>query len=208
MDLSNLSYILEILTGIVALVLYKKYAIPFYKFFLGYLLVVIVVESLGVLFRIYQVPATQVYNIYTFFEYNLIALIYYNLTKETVSHKWIKSLMIFFNIVYFISFIFINLQDYTVLIGAIIVSLFMIFYLKELLKSDKIITFQKDLSFWITIAFLLYYLSTIPFYTVLYVISLESKTGKEILFTVQNLIIILTQLCFISGLIWSTKQKN
>ena len=208
MSLSNFSYLLEILAALFAVVLYKKHQQPFYKYFLGYLIVVIFIETLGVLCRIYKIPATQAYNVYTFFEYNLVALLYFKLTKEKVSHRWIKYLMIAFNIVYFSSFIFINLQSYTVLLGAIIVSLFMIFYFKELLKSDKIISFQKDLSFWITIGFLLYYLTTIPFYTVLYIIIIESKAEQQLLFNLQSVIVILTQLCFISGLLWGTNRKN
>ena len=116
--------------------------------------------------------------------------------------------MFLFNCVYFLSFIFNQIEKYTVILGALIVCSFMFFYLKELLKSDKIINFQKSLPFWITIAFLLYYLTTIPFYTALYVIGIESRKGGVTLFTVQQIIIILTHSLFIGGLIWSSKEKN
>ena len=209
MLINDFSYYFEILTGIIALILCKKYLKPYYKFFLIYAIVTVLFESLGKLIRIYELPnGIQLFNIYTFFEYNLIAIIYYKLTKEVFSHKWIKYLMTLFNLIYLTSFVFITLQSYTVLLGAVIVSSFMILYLKELLNSDKIINFKRDLSFWITIAFLLYYLTTIPFYTVLYIIKIKTRAESDLLFLLQNIIIIVTHFCFINGLLWSTKQEN
>lgn len=208
MDLPDFISFFYIITLIVAIFSLKKYRLPYFKFFLGYVLTIVIFETIVKIIRLLEYPTVGVYNIYTFFEYNLVALIYFKLTRETVSHKWIKYLMILFNFVYLLSFIFKTLQNYTVLLGAIIVCLFMVFYLKELLKSDKIISFQKSLPFWITIAFLLYYLTTIPFYTALYVTGIESRENGVMLFTVQRIIIILTHVCFISGLIWSSKEKN
>ncbi|PQJ68510.1 hypothetical protein [Polaribacter butkevichii] len=195
-------------TAIVAVSFFKKYKLPYFKYFLGYVITVIVFEYIVQLANFYGHATKGIYNIYTFFEYNLVALIYFKLTKETVSHKWIKYLMILFNIIYLFSFIFKRIQDYTVLLGALIVCLFMVFYLKELLKSDRIISFEKSLPFWITIAFLLYYLTSLPFYTWLYVIGIESKKDGITLFKVQRIIIILTHFCFIAGLIWSSKEEN
>lgn len=195
-------------TAIVAATFLKKYRLPYFKYFLGYAITVIVFEYIVQIANFYGQPTKDIYNIYTFFEYNLVALIYFKLTKEIVSHKWIKYLMILFNIIYLLSFIFNFIEKYTVLLGALVVCLFMVFYLKELLKSDKIINFQKSLPFWITIAFLLYYLTTIPFYTWLYVIGIASKKDGMTLFNVQRIIIVLTHVCFISGLIWSSKEEN
>jgi hypothetical protein len=208
MELPDFIPVFYILTVIVAMFSLKKYRLPYYKYFLGYVLTIIIFETIVQIVNFYGNPTIGVYNIYTFFEYNLVALIYLKLTRETVSHKWIKYLMIIFNLVYLLSFIFKPIQNYTVLLGALIVCLFMVFYLKELLKSDNIISFQKSLPFWITIAFLLYYLTTIPFYTALYITGIESKKGGVMLFTVQRIIIILTHVCFIGGLIWSSKEKN
>jgi hypothetical protein len=208
MDLSDFIFFIYFLTGIVAISLFKKYRLSYFKYFLGYILTVIIFESIVSIISIYGYPTFGLYNIYTFFEYNLVALIYFKLTKEKVSHKWIKYLMFLFNSIYLLSFIFKSIENYTVILGALIVCSFMFFYLKELLKSDKIINFQKSLPFWITIAFLLYYLTTIPFYTALYVTGIESRKDGVTLFTVQQIIIVLTHVLFIGGLIWSSKEKN
>ncbi|WP_298762364.1 hypothetical protein [uncultured Polaribacter sp.] len=206
--LSDIAYLAVIITGIFTLIYRRKYNTVFYKYFLAYIIMAIVVESLGVILTSYRISNIVVYNVYTFFEFNFVALIYYTLTKEEVSHLWIKYLMIFFNGIYFLSFIFKILEKSTVLLGAMVVCVFMVFYLKELLKSDKIIRFQKDLSFWITVGFLIYYLTTMPFYTVFYIFGYDAKSEGPNLFILQSVIIIFTHICFISGIIWSSKEKN
>ncbi|WP_343328769.1 hypothetical protein [Polaribacter staleyi] len=208
MKLTTLIPFIYLSTAIVGMFFLKKYSSPYFKYFLGYVITVVVFDLMARVVNFYGYPTLGLYNIYTFFEYNLVALIYFKLTKEAVSHNCIKYLMIFFNIIYLFSFIFKPIEKYTVLFGALIVCLFMVFYLKELLQSDKIINFQKSLPFWITIAFLLYYLTTIPFYTALYVTGIESRKEGVMLFNVQRIIIILTHFCFIGGLIWSSKEKN
>ncbi len=208
MELTNFIPFIYISTVIVAVVLFKKYTLSYFKYFFGYIVTVMFFEFIAKVVIFYGYPTLGLFNIYTFFEYNLVALIYFKLTKETISHICIKYLMLLFNCIYLLSFIFRTIQDYTVLLGALVVCFCMFFYLKELLKSDKIINFQKSLPFWITIAFLLYYLTTIPFYTAFYVIGIKSRQDGINLFTVQRIIIILTHVLFIGGLIWSSKEKN
>jgi len=146
----------------------------------------------------------SIYNIYTFFEFNLVSLIYYTLNKEKPSRMVIQYLIGVFNCVYFFSFYFLVLQNYTVTIGAIMVSVFMILYLKELLNSDKIIEYKREVSFWITIGMLFYYLGTIPFLALVYFIGLKGV----FLFKIINIITIITHLCFIFGVLWSRRTEN
>lgn len=201
-------YFLEVLTLLVAIFYIKKYKESYYSYFVAYLSALVFIETLGVVLRQYGVLSAPYYNIYTFFEYNFIAIIYYKLTKEEKSHKLIFYLIGIFNVFYFTGFYYQDLQDYSYLLGAITVCVFMIFYLKELLKSDSILIFQKHLPFWITVAFLIYYLSTVPFYLVLYVLKIDTREGSQSLFLVQKILVVVTNLCYIYGLIWSSKQKN
>jgi len=151
----------------------------------------------------FQKNNLNIYNIYTFFEFNLVSIIYFNLNKEKVSRLIISYLIGVFNIIYFLSFYFLLLQKYTVTIGALTVSVFMVLYLKELLNSNKIIDYKRDLPFWITVGMLFYYLCTIPFLALVY-IGLEG----HLLFYIINIITIITHLCFIYGLLWSKKTEN
>ncbi|WP_088324324.1 hypothetical protein [Polaribacter tangerinus] len=206
--LNNLSYVLEFIAFVVAIIYYKKFKASYYRYFIAYLFVALIIESFGEIAKIYRFSSTEAYNIYTFFEYNIVGLIYYKLTRESFSHSWIKTLLVVFNSIYITSFFYTELQNYTVLIGAVVVSSFMILFLTELLKSEKIIRFNKELPFWITVSFLMYYLTTIPYYTVFFIITIASRSESESLIILHDVILILVQICFISGLLWSTKQRH
>lgn len=201
-------YFLEVLSLVVAIFYIKKYKESYYTYFIAYLSVLVFIETLGIVLRQFGILSAPYYNIYTFFEYNLIAIIYYKLTKTEKSHKLIIYLIGIFNIFYISGFYFLDLQDYSYLLGALTVCVFMFFYLKELLKSDSILIFQKYLPFWITVAFFIYYLTTVPFYLVLYVIKIGTREESQSLFIVQKILVVATNLCYIYGLIWSSKQKS
>lgn len=207
--IGNLGFYAEILAGIFTIFFYQKYKyLLFYKYFLMYILVVLLFECAWEITRLYNYPIPVLLDVYTFLEFNIVALIYYHLTKEKVSHKWIINLVVLFNSIFFLSFFISIIQNYIVVLLAIILSLFMVFYLKELLKSEKVIAFQRELSFWITIAFLFYYLTTIPFYTVLEIITIERREDKLLLYLLQSIINTITYLCFVNGLIWGRKQQK
>jgi hypothetical protein len=145
------------------------------------------------------------FNLYTFFEFLWVATIYFSLNKEKSSKKIIKYTSIVFYIIYFLSFQFTILQNYTVILLALFVTFFMFIHLKELLNSNKIINFKKEISFWITVGFLIYYLGTIPFFSLLYI----GKMYDRILFTILSVIVIAMHLVLIGGLIWSKRiQKS
>lgn len=203
--LKNLPISLLVLVNVIAVYKIKSFKIlPYYKYLLCYFLITIIVEFTGRFFKIYKISSVLVYNVYTFFEFNLIGLVYYFIIRRVSSKKYIIFLMSIFNLIYFLSFIFLEIEKYTVLLGAIVVSFIMFLHLKELLYSDKIINFKKNLSFWITVAFLLYYLTTIPFYTAFYVIGLRDRK----LFYVQKIVLTITYFSLIYGLLCSKKQMS
>jgi len=199
MDLDFIHYF-ELLIAVLAIVYYKKYTSSFYKYFILYTCCAFLVEFIAEVF-LKGTNNWWLYNLYTFVEFNLVALIYYHLTKEKKSHRIIFYIVLLFNITYLISFIFIALQNYTPILLGVLVSVFIFLYLKELLNSNKIVNFRKDISFWITIGFLIYYLATIPFFTLLFVVGMKDR----ILFYILQGILVITHLIFIVGLLCSKK---
>jgi hypothetical protein len=192
----------EFATVLVALLQYKKHKQLYFKYFVAYVLVLFGFEFLIATF--FEKNNQSIYNIYTFFEFNLVTIVYFNLNKEKLSRLIIKYLIVSFNIIYFLSFYFLILKDYTVTLGALVVSVFMILYLRELLNSTKIIDYKRELSFWITVGMLFYYLSTIPFLALVYILKLKDV----LLFYIIHFITIITHLCFIFGLLWSKRTEN
>ena len=201
MNLQETTIYFEFATFLVALLLVKKFKKPFYKYFIMYISVLFFVELLVSCF--FKKNNSFIYNIYTFFEFNLIALIFLSLTKEKFSHTIIKYLLIVFNFIYILSFIIQALEKYTVTLLAVFVSVFSVVYLRELLNSKRIINYKSDLSFWITVGVLLYYLPTIPQFYLVYIKNLGNSS-----FYILHYFTIITHLCFIYGLIWSRKTES
>ncbi len=201
---------------LIALMLYTKYkGYPFYKFFCFYLINVVLfgviikyfLPSILIKYNTFLNPKTiikDIYNIYTFFEFNLIAVLYFKLIKRKEALNLIKYLAIIFNIIYFTSFFLLELKKHTVLIEAIVISVFIIIYFRELLNSKELLKYKKLLPFWVSVGFLIYYLTTIPFFAQVY-FKLASNLGN---FPIFHYIIITLHLCFIYGLIICKRENN
>ena len=84
---------------------------------------------------------------------------YLNLLKEQKTKNLIKLFSVSFNCFYLLSFTYIGVQKYTILVEFVIVSIYFFTYLRELLNSDQIINYKKQLPFWITTGLLLFFLS-------------------------------------------------
>ena len=149
---------------LVAIFCLFKYRETFFKVFVAYLFVQFAVEFLV---RNYfeKDNMYSIYDILTFFEFNLISLLFYTLNTQRKSRNLIKYFTIGFNIIYALSFYYEILKNYTVVLGGIMASIFMFIYLKDLLSSNKIVNYKRDLSLFVTVIMLFYYLSTIPFLT-------------------------------------------
>lgn len=139
------------------------------------------------------------FNIYTFFEFSSIFGFYYFLTKNKLSKKIIVLVSFIFYVIYTLSFIYIKLQNYTVVILPFFIVPFMFMYLKELLNSNRITDYKKEIPFWLTVGFLFYYIGTVPFFSLLYIGGMYNR----ILFTLLTIIVIVMNIIFMGGLLWS-----
>lgn len=205
MELFEILYYLAILVQVTTLCVvtfrYKNYKSRFSFYFMSFIYVTVIVELIGLYYlKIIKVPSFEVYNIYTFLEFNLVTLMYLSLIKESKTLHLIKFLNIAFNVVYFSSFFYTSLQSYTITLLSLIVSVFFVAYLRELLNSDKILNYKDHLPFWVTAGFLIFYLSSIPIQFIR-----ESLTTRE-MFSVQMIIIYIMHSCFIYGFIWGKTE--
>ena len=165
--IQNIYSYFEYASLVLTIFFYARYKhLSFYKYFLGYLISSVFFETFPNLYP--TIDKKELFNIYTFFEFNFFALIYYNLLKENGNIKVIKIFFIFFNLVYLVSFFLIELKKYTVILEAIINSIFILIYFKELLNSERVLNYKRLLPFWISVGFLIFYLTTIPFFTLFY----------------------------------------
>ncbi|MDD7915083.1 hypothetical protein [Polaribacter ponticola] len=191
---------LQYISLFVALLYIKKYKSKFYTYFVLYLFCACLTDFVSSFIKDNNF---WFINLYTFFEFNLVALIYYNLIKSTKTLKLIIKLVIVFNLIYFLSFIVVELQKYTTSLEGVVNSVFIILFFKELLNSNKILNYKKLFSFWMSVGFLIFYLVTIPFFTLLFSGFFNSRTMFPILLAV----IAILHLSIIYGLITCKKME-
>jgi hypothetical protein len=201
--IKNISTYIQFITLILAIVLYKKYKhYTFYKFFITYLINIAFFEFLA---NVVFIKNNFVFfNIYTFFEFNFFALIYYHLIEDKNKIKLIKLLVLIFNIIYFTSYYFTLIQMYTVSIEGVFNSALIIIYFIELLNSKKILNYKKLLPFWLSVGFLLFYLTSVPFFTLLY----SNLFDSRVMFPILYYLIIVFHLSLIYGLVACKKTKE
>jgi hypothetical protein len=193
---------IEIVSLILSIMFVKSFKSKHYYFFIIYLFFAIVADGLGGYFA--ENGNFWVFNMYTFFEYSSVAGIYYFLNSKSFSKKVVFYASIIFYGIYAISFIYKPLQSYTVIILHFFVVPFLFFYLQELLNSEKIINYKKQLFFWITVGLLLYYFGTLPFVTMSFIGRLQNR----ILFIVPAILVVIMHFIFIVNLIWLRKVRK
>jgi len=179
---------------------YKKYS--FYKYFISHILIIIFFEILD---RIYfGINNLKLFDIYTFFEFNSFALIYYNLLKDKTRINILKGLVLVFNLIYFLLYYFYFYIFYTVPIEGVVNSIIVILFFIELLNSESILNYKKMLSFWLSVAFLVFYLTTVPFWSLYY----SSIFATRDMFPIIYYLAVVFQLIFIYGLITCRKTED
>ena len=194
---------LPYLTLLLSLFLYKRYKIyPFYKYFILYILIIVIVDVINSVF--FTVNNLILFDIYTFFEFNSFALIYYHLLKNKTRIKILKVLVLAFNLIYFLFYYFDFYTLYTVPIEGVVNSIIVILFFIELLNSDRILNYKKLLSFWLSVAFLIFYLTTVPFWSLYYSNILATRD----MFPIIYYLVVIFELIFIYGLIACRKTEN
>ena len=183
---------------------FKKYRSRFTFYFLIFLIASSIFESIGWYIKIILVDFNQeVYFIYSFFEFNLIALMYASIIEDKKVLGIIKVFAVVFNISYITGWI-IDQEAYyesLIILESIFMSVIFISYFRELLNSDKILNFTKYLPFWITTGLMIYFLSSIPFQFIR-----EDLSRK--LNIIQPVINYLMYSCFIYAFLWSKEETS
>ena len=174
----------------------------FYKYFILYILAIISVDIL--VSTIFRKDNITLFNIYTFFEFNLFSLIYFHLIKYKSRLRILKVLVVFLNVIYFISFYFDLYLLYTVPLEGVVNSVFVILFFIELLNSERILNYKKLLPFWLSVGFLVFYLTTVPFWSLFNSSIFDTRAIFPIIYYLTTLF----HLIFIYGIITCKKMEN
>ena len=209
----------ELIAAIVGTIFFYKYKNTPLKYFLYLLWYITLTEFLGWYIRetgnLTYIDEDGIhymhwlYNTLEFITFNTLFFIYSKYLESINYKKRVRYFAYIFSIVFTINWIFI--QNYfkegaemPVILGSIFLILSILFYLIELLRSEKIIVFHRLLLFWISVGLLLFYTGTIPF--TLKVNEYMLFPGIHKLFLIIYILAILMYLTFTFGFIWSKKE--
>lgn len=151
------------------------------------------------------------YNLLYIVFFIVILVIYLRSIKNSGQKKIIKYFILIYILISIINWSFIQnflfeMSTLPFVLGSIFLIISVIFYFIQLLKSEKIKTFHKELLFWISIGLLLFHAGTIPFALKLndYVLI----PGIHKLFLIIYVLAISMYLVFTFGFIWSKKHDD
>lgn len=160
---------------------------------LGYLILTVTIELGGdYIYRILHKSNNRwLYNAYNFITFNYWFLIFYQILKKG---KWI---IVSFSLIYSLYAIsiwvryrdfFTHLERTAFILGAILLTILIMWYFIETLKSDQILTVFNQPVFWVSIGLLLYYLTIIPFRIVNNFYTLRGGTDIHHLFILKYIV--------------------
>ena len=195
-----ISLLSQVTVAVLCIALYKKYKNQkFYVFFLTLIVLIAVVELVGTYFIYTDVDSHYMSYFFVFFQGVFSMLMFKFLLKKNKIVYFLFSLFFFFWIYYFKDR---EAFDIVVIMGSINIAVFSLLHLRELLMSDKIFVYKKILPFWVSSAFLIFYLSSVPFFSML---DFMHTRG---LFFVLYILIILMNTFIIYGLLCSKKEEK
>lgn len=225
MDISSatLRYLVpfsELLASIVGTIYFYKYRHTVLKYFLILLWYITLTEFSGWYISANRIESLLFFDqngtLYNLWMYNLLRIFTFStifyIYMKSINTKKYKQLIKIFLITYLIlvvinwsfiqSFIF-EMSEIPKIIGSLFVTITVIFYFIELLKSEKIITFHRVLLFWISTGILLYYSGSIPF--ALKWNGYMLIPGIHKIFLINTILALTMYLTFTFGFIWSKK---
>lgn len=157
------------------------------------------VEVLGEYGTLNKIPVFKLYYCYSLVQFSLIFYMYYCLIED--KRRLIFGMSVLFSLFWVGVFFKPKMFPYLIIIGSIITSLSVFLYLRGILLSDKILNYRRILSFWVSVGFLVFYLPSIPFFSML---NFMKTRG---LFFVISVLVVLMDLIIILGFLCSKEEE-
>ena len=179
------------------------------KAFLYFLIYSFLTEVIGTyVIRVLEIPSFFVYNTWVIVSNIFYFLFFLSKIKGLKLRKVIMTMLMIFILFTVINILFIkNYFDesliYNNILGKILISVVIMIYYTEVLKSNDILSFQKSLFFWISIGVLLYNIGFVPVFVIAELIDFTG-VFRYIAFALN----IVLSFCFITGFIVSKKEYN
>lgn len=208
----------ELISAVVGSIYFYKYRHTVLKYFLILLWYITITEFCGYYFRKYKflvhisndgvVYNLWLYNLLEIVTFGILYYIFFKSLKTTIYKLWTKILAIGFVLLTIVNWGFLQnfileWSEFPNIYGSLTLIIIILFYFIELLQSDKIILFHRNLLFWISVGLLLFYAGTLPF--AIKVNGYALIPGIHGLFLIIYILAIFMYLTFTFGFIWSKK---
>ncbi|MDD7887307.1 hypothetical protein [Flavivirga sp. 57AJ16] len=205
--LSYLINALELIAAVFALVHYKKYVNSSERYFLLFLWVTFFIDAiLGPLSIFLKLDNTWLYYGYTGISFLFYYWWYHTILMERLYKIIIKVLSVIFTVLYALNSLNVELHQYSFIIGASFLLIFAGFHLHQLFNSDYTLKIKHKLSFWITIALVLFNIGMLPFILLSKYFNVWiNNLAFTSIFFILNMIL---YSCYIIGFSWTKKKYN
>jgi len=191
----------QVLTAFICILFYTKFANKkYYSFLLIFLLLIAVIECLGIYLVKTDIDSYLMTYLFSLFQNILILIIFKHLIKKP--HIILHSLFIIFFLLWIYYFRKTSKLQIIIIGSFFNAAIFSLMYLRELLISDEIFFYKKLLPFWMSVGFLVFYLPSIPFFTLL------NYMPNRKLFFIINILIILKNSFITYGLITCSREEK
>lgn len=196
---------------------YKKLFDINLKFFTFYLVFMTLCELIvGYVDNILELDTVLIYNILTYLEFNCLLFFIREILSFKKTKKVVTVLVLVFNIIYFLSTLYLCFQgdylltynDIASISGSFSITIAIFLFFKDFINSDRILNFKKSLSFWIAVGLLIYYLGTIPITSIMNSMQSITKSEVYLLFNIQYVLVTIMYCIFIFGALWSQKKEQ
>lgn len=211
-DIKYFMMLLQFITAVIGTIYYYKYKNTVLKYFLYLLWYTSLNDVLGYFYQDITNAANNyfIYNFYQVLRFSIILFIYKSYVESIDYKKLIKvfigayclSVVINFFVEDFFETYFVN----TFIIGATLIATSVLFYLFEVLKSDKVLYVTESLIFWVSFAHLVYFVPNVPFYIVRKYYS--DSSSIPYIFMINYFLLLVYYLILILGFIWSKPESK
>lgn len=205
--------VVEILSAVMALIFFKKYKDQSTRWILLNLWFVVIVELCAMQLRKYNLANQWLYNILGVLEIVVFQYIFYRESTSSIAKRIIKCSAIVSIIAVIVEGLiyskqpFLSFLNYSFAISSFLIAVSALLYLRQVVRTEKILYLKSVLLFWISIGLLFYHICNLPI-TVLSNVLLDLDVDTYGLLLIQAFAGILMYVCFILGFIWSKKKYN
>ena len=152
---------------------WQKIKNSYWKWFPVYLAVIVVIEVLGKLLRLYFGPASWNTHLYIYFGIPIQFLFFFWLFSKQADAKKKRVMFIIPALVYIGAWVIERIflaetrlwfTSFSYTIGNLLLVVLLINYLLKFINSDDILNYKQNMMFWVSVGLAVFYLGTFPFY--------------------------------------------